>query len=559
MQTGGVGVQTGGVGVQTGGVGVQTGMRWRLAAGLAAGLVVAGLAVALVAPGRRSSRGDPPLQLDVTVATGARGRAIASGFLGLSFEFGAIRAYTGSDPKRVNPVLVQLIRNLTPGQAPVLRIGGDSTDQSYAPAVTVAPPHYVAYQLTPGWMATTAALAHVLGARMILGLNLAADEPALDVAEARDYLAAFGRKSIEALEIGNEPNVYHKLKLLHTALGRSYRPRSRDFGFRQYQTELDAIAAAVVHVPLAGPALAIGPTPSAGSWVGSIPELLARQHRIQILTVHRYPLRNCYESSSSPQYPTVGNLLSGYATSTLADTLIPWVAIAHDQHRVLRVDELNSVACRGRDGVSNTFASSLWVTDALFALANVGVDGVDMHTLPGSAYQLFSFSDDDGRWQGHVAPVYYGLQLFAQAAPSGSRLLTVRRSSPAPGVSIWATRAPDDGIRVTLINKDQSRSASVALRMAPGTTSSARVERLRAPSAGSYGDVTLGGRTYGALTSTGRLAPQRTQPIRADRRGAYVVSVPKASAALVTFSPPRPTVAAVPDRLSSHFPSAGSN
>ena len=36
-----------------------------------------------------------------------------------------------SDPAQINPVLVQLIRNLTPGQAPVLRIGGDSTDVSY--------------------------------------------------------------------------------------------------------------------------------------------------------------------------------------------------------------------------------------------------------------------------------------------------------------------------------------------------------------------------------------------------------------------------------------------
>jgi hypothetical protein len=514
-----------------------TGIRWRLAAGLAAGLTVAGLAVAIAESGRRSSGGDPPLKLNVTVAAGGRGRAIAPGFLGLSFEFGAVRAYTGSDPKRVNPVLVQLIRNLTPGQAPVLRIGGDSTDQSYVPAVTVAPPHYVSYQLSPGWMATTAALAHDLGAHMILGLNLAADEPALDVAEARDYIEAFGRRSIDALEIGNEPNVYHKLKLLHTALGRSYRPRSKDFGFQQYQAELGAIAAAVPRLPLAGPALAIGASPSTGTWVGSIPELLARQPRIRIMTVHRYPLRNCYESSRSPQYPTIDNLLSGYATSTLADTLTPWVAIAHAQHRLLRVDELNSVACRGRDGVSNTFASSLWVTDALFALANVGVDGVDMHTLPGTTYQLFSFSDDNGRWQGHVAPVYYGLQLFAQAAPPGSRLLTVRRSSPAPEVSIWATRAPDDRIRVTLINKDQSQSANVALRMAPATMSLVRVERLRAPSAGSYGDVTLGGRTYGVQTSTGRLAPLRTQPVRADRRGAYVVSVPKASAALVTFSP----------------------
>ena len=81
---------------------------------------------------------DPPLTLAVDTAAG--GQPIKPGFLGFSFEFQAVRTYTGSDPRRINPVLVQLIRNLTPGQAPVLRIGGDSTDLSYAPAPGLRPP-----------------------------------------------------------------------------------------------------------------------------------------------------------------------------------------------------------------------------------------------------------------------------------------------------------------------------------------------------------------------------------------------------------------------------------
>ena len=109
--------------------------------------------------------------------------------------------------------------------------------------------------------------------------------------------------------------------------------------------------------------------------------------------------------------------MSPYSTVQLADGVKGWVATAHAERRKLRVDELNSVACRGRDGVSNTFSSALWMTDALFSLANVGVDGVNVHTLPDSAYQLFTFAHHDGDWTGSVAPVYYGMQLFAQAAP----------------------------------------------------------------------------------------------------------------------------------------------
>ena len=64
---------------------------------------------------------------------GPVGRQTTSGFLGLSIEFQAVRSYT-APTRRINPVFVQLIRNLTPDQAPVLRIGGDSTDASWVPA-----------------------------------------------------------------------------------------------------------------------------------------------------------------------------------------------------------------------------------------------------------------------------------------------------------------------------------------------------------------------------------------------------------------------------------------
>ena len=523
--------------------------RGRLAAGGAAVLIIAALgALALSGadPARPGSSDDRSAvaarttirRLSVSVSARPVGRPVARGFLGLSIEFQAVRAYTGSDPARINPVLVQLIRNLSPGQAPVLRIGGNSTDDSYAPGAGVTPPPYAAYQLTPSWMASTAALAHAAGARMILGLNLAADRPALASAEVRDYVRAFGLGAIEALEIGNEPNVYGKIVELHTAAGAPYRARPRSFGYSQYRSQFAAIAAQAPAIALAGPALAAGPTAGSGSWVGSVPDLLSREPRLAIMTVHRYPLRNCFVPPSSPQYPTISHLLSAYSTTGLAASLRPWVAIAHAQHRRLRVDELNSVACRGKAGVSDTFASALWITDALFTLAREGVDGVNVHTLPNSAYQLFAFSDQAGRWSARVTPVYYGLQLFAQAALPGSRMLSISRHGSAPGLSVWATRAPDHRVRVVLIDKSSTAAATVTLRPPAGTAGPASVERMAATSISSTRSVTLGGRTYGARTYTGSLGTPRTQTID-PARGGYVVSVAPGSAALVTFAPPR--------------------
>jgi hypothetical protein len=433
----------------------------------------------------------------------------------------------------VNPVLVQLIRNLTPGQAPVLRIGGNSTDVAYVTGPGVKPLPYVGYRLTPSWLATTGALAKATGARMIMGLNLAADDTALDAAEVRDYVNALPQGSIAAVEIGNEPNIYNKITVYHTASGKPVHARARSFGYRQFRGQFHQIADQTVPLKLAAPALAVGPLPGPGSWVNDVADLMRREPRISLMTVHRYPLRNCFVPPSSRQYPSIDHLLSSYSTVELARGLQPWVAIAHHAHRELRVDELNSVACRGRSGVSDAFASALWATDALFSLARAGVDGVNVHTLPDAAYELFAFSRHGGRWQAQVRPVYYGLELFAEAAPAGARLLTVSRGGADAGLSVWATRAPDRDVRVVVINKSQTQRKTVTVSLPAGAGATATVERMLAPGVAAKSGVTLGGRTYGAATDTGQLRAAEVERARI-ARGRVTISVPRASAALVT-------------------------
>jgi hypothetical protein len=521
-------------------------MRWRLPAAAAAVLVL-GVAVAVVLTigGGGSGTADPttktkpaappkipPGALIARISNHAVGRPVPSGFVGFSFEFQAVRDYTGDDPAAINPVLVQLIRNLNPGQAPVLRIGGDSTDLSY-PSDSPPPP-YQGYELTPSWMATTGALAHTLGARMILGLNLAADDPQLAAAETRDYLSAFHRSAIDALEIGNEPNVYGNVTAFQTASGAKLKARPAGYGFSEFEPQFGALARTTGTMPLAGPALAAGPSTGKGSWIRAMPGFLSTYQRVRIMTVHRYPLRNCFVPPSSPQYPTVAHLLSSYATSGLAHSVKPWVHVAHAQHRQLRLDELNSVACRGKKGVSDTFASSLWVVNALFQLARLGVDGVNMHTLPRSSYELFEFSHAGGRWRAWVRPVYYGLQLFTQAAPAGARLLQSSGIKPRTQISVWATRGSDRRLRVALINESRSTSHTVVLKVPRTTPATATVERMAAPSVYARRGVSLGGRTYGAATYTGALTPPQTQPV-AGGAGTYVLKLPRGSAALVTF------------------------
>jgi hypothetical protein len=182
--------------------------------------------------------------------------------------------------------------------------------------------------------------------------------------------------------------------------------------------------------------------------------------------------------------------------------------------------------------VGFSFASTLWALDALFAMASVGVDGVNIHTYPTSISALFNLTRTKAAWRAVVEPEYYGLLMFAQAAPPGSRLLRV---SSTGAVRAWATRGPDGHIRVVLINDSATDGETIEVR-APGVVAASgpgKLERLRAPSVSATSGVTLGGQSFGAYTETGQLSPQASSVSRDG--GHFVVVVPAASAALLTL------------------------
>jgi Glycosyl hydrolase family 79 C-terminal beta domain len=447
------------------------------------------------------------------------GQAMPPGFVGVSLEYGALHVYTGRDPRAVDPVLVALLRNLAPGQTPVLRIGGDSTDATWWPQRGVIPPAGVTYRLSAGWLRTTQALANALGAQMIMGVNLAAGRPALAAAEARALLSGIGRRRVEAIEIGNEPDVYNMFSWYHDKRGRAVFARGGGYNFATFTSQFSRWRAAMPTIPAAGPAFAeLG-------WLSGLPRFLAAEPGLKLLTIHRYPLRAATSNATIP------NLLSDSSSAGVAQSVAPYVPAAHARGIAFRVDEMNSASNSGQKGVSNTFASSLWVLDTLYNLAAVGVDGVNVHSLPFAKYELFSFSRPHGHWRAVVHPEYYGMLMFAQSFPPGSRILPVTQSSGP--VKVWATRGSDGHTRVVLINKDPANSYPVDLNL-PGVGGPATVEWLRAPSAGATSGVTWGGQTFGAQTTTGALpGPAQTQPVLSNT-GDYSITLPPASAALLT-------------------------
>ena len=467
--------------------------------------------------------------------TGARAQAIGvtgtpyaqplpQGFVGLSIELKALEQYAGSDPSHINPVLVHLIQDTAPDQSPVLRIGGDSTDWSWWPVAHMARPGGVRYDVTPRWTSVAHALASMLHARLILGIDAEADNRAVASTEADQMVRRIGRQYIDALELGNEPELYGSFSWYRSAAGTHVLGRPRGYNVADYTRDFTGLSTGLPSVPLAGPSSG-GP-----QFLAGLNGFLNHEPRVKLVTVHAYPLKHCTKAT----VVTIGQLLADSSSHGLATTVQPLLNIARRHHAALRIDEMNGISCGGTRGVSDTFSSALWLLDTLFEMERLGVGGVNIHSVPGTINEILGPQFSGGQWQVRVHPEFYGMVMFAQAAPAGSRLL--RLSSPVPaGIKLWATRAPNGAIHVVAINKRLSQAQTIHLRIA-GASGNAAVEELRAPSAHATSGVTLGGQTFGSLTSTGVLAGPTPHRTAVPSDGVYTVRVPPATADMLSLT-----------------------
>jgi hypothetical protein len=456
-----------------------------------------------------------------TINTAHSRRPIPTGFLGLSLELNDVRSYAGMDAASVDPVLLQLIRNLAPGQRPVLRLGGDTTDWTWWPVPHMRRPPRVRYSLNDSWVQTVHTLAARLRARLIVGINLQANSGRLAGSEAKAMLHGIGRNYIQALELGNEPELYGTAAWFRTATGaRSQRSR---YDFRRYVRDFSNVARSLPPGDLAGP--------STGSpqWMAHVRDFLAREPRVKLLTLHRYPLKHC-----TPHHVlTPDELLSDAASKGLADSVAYPTSVARAHNVAVRVDEINAVSCGGQRGISDTFAAALWSLDTLFEMARVGIDGVNIHTRSGSSNELFTIRSNHGRWSAVIHPAYYGLLLFARAAPPGSRMLRITRAVRKT-IHIWATQGSDGRVRVVLINKNPTRTRTVDVRL-QHAAGPATLQLLHAPSVNSTDGVTLGGQTFGSTSTTGTLTTAARIITVPPHSNNYAVRLPAASAAMLTI------------------------
>jgi alpha-L-arabinofuranosidase len=194
-----------------------------------------------------------------------------------------------------------------------------------------------------------------------------------------------------------------------------------------------------------------------------------------------------------------------------------------------RINEINSFYGGGKAGVSDTFASALWVMDYMFQVATFGADGVNMETDINQLGWISHYSPivHDPAGKCRARPEYYGMLAFSLAGKGDLLKLTLDTKGEI-NLSAYATRDEQGSLWITVVNKDLSRDAAVAIAL-PSDYAAPEVFRLEAPAVTSTNQVSLAGTE---VSSEGEWSPGSLKKITV-KAGIAEVSVPHASAVLL--------------------------
>jgi hypothetical protein len=473
--------------------------------------VAAALSLVMITTGQ-TAFADTGSATTITVDGARPAGRLPADFLGLSFEMREL-GIGNLDAAKGN--VAAMFRTL--GRSNI-RISGNTLDRDtlWVPAGQPPPdplPSWVFDVVTPADIQRLNHLLTVVGWRAEVGINLGRWDPTLGADQARAMFGILGDKLVAA-ECGNEPDQW---------VGKGFRPEG--YAYPDYHADWQACAAAVGGNRIAGPDTA----GTSSSWAASL--AADERSRLSMLTVHQY--------SSGPD-ATIAKLMAPGTVTAQRGAVSKNLAAAKAANLPMRVDEANSAFSGGVDGVSNKFASALWVLDYSLSLAQAGLAGVNIHGGLGvcnepiwnGKFQRYTpfcaASKDDETAQVYKAmPIYYGIWLARQLGPGTFLPLTL---STDRNVTAYAVRGDDGRTRIAVLQKEDTTAAPTHLEInLGGRNRNASVLHLTGASLGAEQTAIQGA----TVDRQGHLGPRHPDRF-AVHDGTLALDLPAGSAELIT-------------------------
>jgi hypothetical protein len=165
-------------------------------------------------------------------------------------------------------------------------------------------------------------------------------------------------------------------------------------------------------------------------------------------------------------------------------------------------------------GVSNSYASALWVLDFLFSSAQGGASGVNLHG-GGDSDGYTPIADDNGVVV-EARPEFYGMTLFTLAGQGA--MCQTNLSAGQLNATAYAVNNSNGGWNIVVVNKDATQNLQLSTSL-PKSVSTATLMTMTQLSEGATGpslSATSGVMIQGAsINRNGDFAPATAESLPA--------------------------------------------
>jgi hypothetical protein len=285
-------------------------------------------------------------------------------------------------------------------------------------------------------------------------------------------------------EIGNEPDEYYL----------SYFPNGWDLSAFQalWEEFQSAILAATPSAVITGPAASGNVT----TW--TVPFILSSTGNLISLVTQHY-----YRGNGHNVNATVSNLVSADPKVIAECVALKWSEYLLDIP--FRFTETNSYLYGGSPGVSNAYASALWVVDHLFRIALGGGSGVNLQGGDASYYTPIA---NQGSAVLAARPEYYGL-LFFSLAGQGT-LLQTKFSVTNFNATMYAVLTASGVTNIVIVNKEVYSSLKITINCGKTINGASVIELRNTDLAATTGQTIQGGTVAvdGSFTLGAPYAPE---------------------------------------------------
>jgi Glycosyl hydrolase family 79, N-terminal domain len=362
--------------------------------------------------------------IDVSIDTKTFITNVSKDFIGLSFEMEKVlpdqnvRYFFSS----ANKSLIATFKTLG---IKSLRVGGNTADRP-----TIKIPNETDID-------TLFAFAKAAGVKIIYTLRLKNGNPE-QYSDIVKYIMDNYKSLVDCFAIGNEPNVFAK----------EYQAYSNEW--KKY---VDLIISKSPDAKFCGPST----TPGKAEWCRNFVKDFSGSGVVKFISQHAYPGGNGYNVKDMEKGRI--EMLSSSWVKSYRNFYNSFGQYVKGKKFRYRIEETNNFYNGGADGVSNTFASTLWGLDYMFWWAYNEALGINFHTgdsvAAGESIRPCHYTAFITSPEGYsIRPLGYAIKAFEIAGKGKILPVNINLNKNQVNVEIYSTFSIDKNIFITIINKE---------------------------------------------------------------------------------------------------------